>query len=127
MSEKFGEKLKSERKAAKWTQEQLATFLSVTQSMISKWEKGDATPSYDNLIAISKVFNLPLTHFVNDDVFTKEELKQMASEKSEDLLSKTIEEFMEQDKDLYGDLTRDEILEALEYIKARRIMQRAKR
>lgn len=128
MSKKFGHKLRNERKLRKWTQEEVSHRLQVTQSMISKWEKGVATPQYDNLIAISRLFDLPLTHFVNSDIFTKEELAEMANTKADSLLHKGIEEFLDSEQDLYefGTLSKEEIVEALQYIKARRIMQRAK-
>lgn len=120
----FGATLKIERKKKKWSQEDLASKAQVTQGMVSKWESGDKTPSFDNLIMLSKVFNLPLTTFVNGDVFSKDELKKMAESKADDLLSKELEAVM-QEQDLVKDLTQDEVKEALEYIKARRIMRRA--
>lgn len=78
----FGLVLKAERKSRKWSQTDLAEKINVTQGMVSKWEKGDATPTYNNLITLSKVFNLPISHFANKDVFSEEELKKYGREKS---------------------------------------------
>ena len=120
----FGLMLRSERKNRKWSQTDLAEKIHVTQGMVSKWEKGDATPTYNNLITLSKVFNLPISHFANKDVFSEEELQGMAERKADDLLGKQIEEVMAE-QDLVQHLTKEEVIEALEYIKARRIMRRA--
>lgn len=120
----FGPMLRNERKNRKWSQTDLAEKIGVTQGMVSKWEKGEATPTYNNLITLSKIFNLPLSHFANKDVFGEEELKNIAERKADDLLNKQLEEVMAE-QDLVQDLTIEEVKEALEYIKARRIMRRA--
>lgn len=48
----------------------------------------------------------------------------MAEKKADDLLGKQIEEIMAE-QDLVQHLSKEEVIEALEYIKARRIMRRA--
>lgn len=54
----FGNKLKTLRIQNNYTQEQLAKRLSLTKSVISAYETGLRMPSYETLIAISRVFKV---------------------------------------------------------------------
>ena len=53
----FGEKIKNYRKENGLTQDDLAEQLHVSRQSISKWETGNAYPSYSLLIDISKLLN----------------------------------------------------------------------
>ena len=87
----FGNRLKTLRIQNNYTQEQLAKRLNLTKSVISAYETGLRMPSYDTLIAISRVFK------VTTDFLLGLERKQ--------------------EVDLSG-LTEDEILAILNLIKA---------
>ena len=54
----FGSTLKSLRIQNNFTQAQLAHKLGVTKSVISAYETGLRMPSYDIIIAISKIFKV---------------------------------------------------------------------
>lgn len=61
----LGEKIQDIRKTNGMSQEYLAELLSVSRQAISKWETGLSKPSTENLIHLSKIFNVPveqLTH-----------------------------------------------------------------
>ena len=61
------EKLLSLRKKNKLTQAQVAEALDVSRQAISNWETGAVLPSTDNLIALSRLYQVPADHLLNDD------------------------------------------------------------
>ena len=65
----LGEKIHILRKQSGMSQEQLAERLAVSRQAISKWELGESLPDIDNIVQISRVF----------DVSTDYLLKQGAS------------------------------------------------
>ncbi|MBQ8664021.1 MAG: helix-turn-helix transcriptional regulator [Eubacterium sp.] len=60
----FGNILKTLRVQHKLTQAQLAQKLGVTKSVISAYETGIRMPSYDILIAISRIFKVTTDHLL---------------------------------------------------------------
>ena len=52
----FGEKLQELRKKKGLTQEELAEFLFVSRTAVSKWESGRGYPNIESLKAIAKFF-----------------------------------------------------------------------
>lgn len=63
----IGKRVKQLREKANITQKQLADFLSVDQSFISKIEKGERTIHSDMLDQISALFCCPITTLVSDE------------------------------------------------------------
>ena len=63
----LNEKLISLRKKNKLTQAQVAETLDVSRQAISNWETGAVLPSTDNLIALSRLYQVPADHLLNDD------------------------------------------------------------
>ena len=63
----LNEKLLSLRKKNKLTQAQVAEALDVSRQAISNWETGTVLPSTDNLIALSRLHQVPADHLLNDD------------------------------------------------------------
>lgn len=59
MSE-FSEKIASARKAKHLSQEAAAELLSVSRQAVAKWESGGSYPSTENLLALSKLYDIPL-------------------------------------------------------------------
>lgn len=45
------------------TQEDLAEQILVSRQTISSWENGRSIPNYENLVLLSKIFNIPVDHF----------------------------------------------------------------
>ena len=63
----LNEKLISLRKKNKLTQIQVAEALTVSRQAISNWETGAVLPSTDNLLALSRLYQLPVDHLLNGD------------------------------------------------------------
>lgn len=62
----FGEKIKSARKRAGLTQEQLAEKLSVSRQAIAKWEADKGMPDIENLKRLSKLLNVSVDYLLSD-------------------------------------------------------------
>lgn len=62
---KFSNNLYSLRKQAGVSQEELAERLDVSRQAISKWERGEACPDMNNLVAIAELFDVSLDELVN--------------------------------------------------------------
>ena len=58
MQMNFYEKLYELRKENGYSQEELADKLGVARQTISKWENGTTTPDTNNLIELSKKYNI---------------------------------------------------------------------
>ena len=63
----LNEKLISLRKKNKLTQAQVSEALDVSRQAISNWETGAVLPSTDNLIALSRLYQVPVDHLLNGD------------------------------------------------------------
>lgn len=63
----LNEKLISLRKKNKLTQAQVSETLDVSRQAISNWETGAVLPSTDNLLALSRLYQVPLDHLLNGD------------------------------------------------------------
>ncbi len=63
----LNEKLLSLRKKNKLTQAQVSKTLDVSRQAISNWETGAVLPSTDNLLALSRLYQVPLDHLLNGD------------------------------------------------------------
>ena len=53
------------RKLSHLTQAELAEKLNYSDKAVSKWERNESYPETENLIAISKLFNVSLDDLVN--------------------------------------------------------------
>ena len=63
----FHEKLQELRKQKGLTQEELAAFLYVSRTAVSKWESGRGYPNIDSLRAISSFFSVSLDDLLSTD------------------------------------------------------------
>ena len=67
----FNEKLQGLRKQKGLTQEELAEFLCVSRTAISKWESGRGYPNIDSLKAIARFFSVTIDELLScDEVLT---------------------------------------------------------
>ena len=64
--------IKHFRKRCGLTQEQLAEKLSVSRQTLAKWENGEASPSIDDCIRMSEIFDVTVNDLAAD--MTEEEL-----------------------------------------------------
>ena len=72
----IAEKIRKLRKDNNMTQEDLAEKLNVSRQTISKWETNIAIPDADNIIAISKLFNITTDELLDYKVETVQKKKQ---------------------------------------------------
>ena len=56
----IAEKLFELRKKAGYSQEELAEKIFVSRQAVSKWERGEALPDTENLVALSKLYGISL-------------------------------------------------------------------
>lgn len=62
----IGEKIYLLRKKNNMSQEKLSEKIHVSRQAISKWEKGISIPDTDNVILLSKYFQVPLEYLLDD-------------------------------------------------------------
>lgn len=62
----MGEKLKSARKSAGLTQEQLAEKLMVSRQAVTKWESDKGMPDIENLKKLSNLLNVSIDYLFDD-------------------------------------------------------------
>lgn len=72
----IAEKIKKLRKDNNMTQEDLAEKLNVSRQTISKWETNIAIPDANNIVAISKFFNITTEELLDYKVETVQKKKQ---------------------------------------------------
>ena len=72
-------KLTELRKHFSLSQEALAEKVGVSRQAISKWERGEASPDTDNLLSLSKIYNVSLDDLLGEK--TSEEIISALSEK----------------------------------------------
>ena len=64
----LSERILSERQRNKLTQEELADKLGISRQSVQKWESGESYPSIDNLITLSKLFDVTLDYLCKGEV-----------------------------------------------------------
>ena len=64
---KLSDKITKLRKANGWAQEELAEQLNVSRQAISRWENGTALPDANNILQLSKLFNVTTDYLLNED------------------------------------------------------------
>lgn len=68
MDVSMAERLMSRRKAAGLSQEALADRLGVSRQAVSKWERSEASPDTDNLIALASLYGVTLDELLYGSV-----------------------------------------------------------
>ena len=67
----FAEKLKSIRKQAGMSQEQLAEKLGVSRQAVTKWETDTGIPDIENIMAISALFDISIDELLSNERVAK--------------------------------------------------------
>lgn len=67
MNIKLADRLVELRKQHKLSQEALAEKLGLSRQSISKWERAEASPDTDNLIALAEVYGITLDQLLGND------------------------------------------------------------
>ena len=83
----IAEKIIKLRKANGWSQEDLAEKLYVSRQAISRWENGTALPDAENVLQISKLFQVTTDYLLNDDYESDRDIPvvKTATQETEDL------------------------------------------
>lgn len=63
----FGEKVQALRKENGWSQEQLASMITVSRQALSKWELGTAIPDTENIMQLSRLFGVSIDYLLYDE------------------------------------------------------------
>ena len=87
---KLPDKIIKLRKGKGWSQEDLAEKLDISRQAISRWENGTALPDVQNVLQISKLFNVTTDYLLNDDYESDRDIPvvQTTAQETEDLFSK---------------------------------------
>ncbi len=64
---KLSDKIIQLRKSNGWSQEDLAEKMNVSRQAISRWENGTALPDSNNILQLSKLFDVTADYLLNDD------------------------------------------------------------
>jgi transcriptional regulator with XRE-family HTH domain len=67
----LGERIKYQRNKNGFTQEKVAELVGISRQAVTKWESGQSIPSMENLMALTKIFEISLselTNGVNDSI-----------------------------------------------------------
>ena len=109
MNIEFANRLVDLRKRENLSQEDLADKLSISRQAVSKWERGEASPDTDNLIALAKIYGISLDELVNikksnyDSPKADEEVVAFKSHNNEFIAQTEPEEDDFFDEDLFED------------------------
>lgn len=86
MNIKTANRLIELRKKHGYSQEELANALGLSRQSISKWERSEASPDTDNLIALAKLYNMSLDELLgmNEENYTQEDLDSSKDQSKEE-------------------------------------------
>lgn len=85
----MGQKIRLERVKSGYTQQELANYLSIVASLVSKWERDKFKPDINKLLILCKIFKKPLSYFLNEEYYTlpnEVELKYLSHYKDKELI-----------------------------------------
>ena len=88
MNLKLANRLVELRKQKKLSQEALAEKLGLSRQSISKWERAEASPDTDNLIALAEVYEMSLDELLGNEIKEIKEETEIKAEKTENKLLK---------------------------------------
>ena len=63
----LNERIQALRKNSNHSQEELANMLDISRQAISKWESGQVQPEIDNIIKLSKIYNVSTDYLLTGD------------------------------------------------------------
>lgn len=67
----FNKRLRSLRMKNKYTQQNMADMLNIALNSYQKYEQAERTPSFDCLVKIANIFNVPTDYLLCRDDFLK--------------------------------------------------------
>lgn len=96
----FGDNLYTLRKQKGLSQDEFAESLGVSRQAVSKWERNEAYPDTENLIAIAKFFNVTIDSLINTPISVNEVINVDANESDESKIK--IDDFDDDEDDEDG-------------------------
>ena len=90
MNIKLADRLVELRKEHKLSQEALAEKLGLSRQSISKWERAEASPDTDNLIALAEVYGVTLDELLGNNEPKEPKQETQPQSKKEELSAKQI-------------------------------------
>ena len=81
MNIELANRLYEYRKQSGLSQEELAEKLGISRQSVSKWERAESCPDTDNLIELSKIYNVTMDELLN----TSKDIKNIKEEKVEEV------------------------------------------
>lgn len=72
----LGEKLKETRQSKGLSQSTVAEHLSISRQSISKWENNSSYPDLDNLVRLSKYYEISIDDLLNENQELKEKIAE---------------------------------------------------
>ena len=79
MNIEIANRLLTLRKQFNLSQEDLAARLGISRQAVSRWERAEASPDTDNLIALSKLYNVSVDSLLAMDADSEENLSFQAN------------------------------------------------
>lgn len=80
----LGNRLAEFRKKMGYSQEELANNLKLSRQSISKWERGEASPDTDNLIALAKLYGVSVDDLINTEISIEDVLEKKIKNKEKE-------------------------------------------
>jgi len=100
MNLKIANRLLAYRRAHGLSQEELAEKIGVSRQAVSKWERAEASPDTDNLIALASLYGVLIDELINGEGDPQVKSEEQTEENSEDNAEEKIEE---KNDSTYGD------------------------
>lgn len=101
MGLRISENLVKLRHGKKVTQDEIASFLSVTKASVSKWENGQSMPDIQLLPQIAVYFGVTVDQLLGyEPQLSKEQIRKLYQELSKDFATKSFEETLSKCKSL---------------------------
>ena len=87
---KLQDKIVMLRKKKGWSQEEFAEKMYVSRQTTSRWENGTALPDAQNVLQLSKLFDVTTDYLLNDDYESDGDIPivQKARQETDDVISK---------------------------------------
>lgn len=102
MKNYFSKNLRFLREQKKLSQNKLGELANVNQTTIARWENEEMAPSIDNVIELSKIFNIDLADLLGRDLQLNEDRKQLTEKEEMEMLKNTLKKkgFLDENEEL---------------------------
>lgn len=106
MNADIAARLAALRKENNYSQESLATALNISRQAISKWERAEASPDTDNLIALARLYRVSLDELVGIDTGPEKDIDALEEPTvlAEDISLEAVEETYNSNQEVSEDL-----------------------